>query len=167
MTATPSQKATARSLVAIAGEYAGVTEVGQNNRGANIDKWNLAAGAVVGSPWCASFVYHVLQAAGFKQKIVGAASCNNLVKYGRDHKLIVTEPQAGDVVVFAWDHVAPAFDHVGIVDQVVRTATSPSLGLTHTLLTIEGNTKQLHGRDGVFRRTRTVTPASCVFIRFL
>jgi hypothetical protein len=167
MTATPSQKATARNIVAVASEYAGVTEVGPNNRGAQIDKWNLAAGAGVGSPWCASFVYHVLQVAGFKQKIAGAASCNNLVKYGREHKLIVTEPKAGDVVVFAWDHVAPAFDHVGIVEQVVRTATSPTLGLTHTLLTIEGNTKPLHSRDGVFRRTRTVTPESVVFIRFL
>ena len=167
MTATPSAKAVARNTLSVAGEYAGVTEVGLNNRGPQVDKWNLEAGAVTGSPWCAAFVYHVLKQAGFKPKIAGAASCNNLVAYAREHKLVVTEPQAGDVVAFAWDHVAPAFDHVGFVEIGKRTATSATLGKTFTLQTIEGNTKPLHGRDGVFRRERTVTPQSVVFMRFL
>ena len=167
MTTTASVKATARRIIASAEAHAGVTEVGPNNRGKLIDKWNTDAGAALGSPWCASFVYHVLRSSGFTQKIAGAASCNNLVRYGRDHKLIVTEPQAGDVVVFAWDHVKPEFDHVGIIEHVVRTATSPTLGKTYTLQTIEGNTRPLHGRDGVFRRQRTITPKNVVFIRFL
>ena len=164
---TETAKATARRTISAAGTYAGTTEVGANNRGKLIDLWNTEAGAPLGSPWCASFAYHVLRQSGFTKKIAGAASCNQLVKYGREHKLIVTEPQAGDVVVFAWDHVKPEFDHVGFIELVKRTATSSTLGKTYTLQTIEGNTRALHGRDGVFRRTRTVRPAAVVFMRFL
>ena len=164
---TETAKAAARRTISAAGAYAGTTEVGANNRGKLIDLWNTEAGAPLGSPWCASFAYHVLRQSGFKSKIAGAASCNQLVKYGREHKLIVTEPQAGDLVVFAWDHVKPEFDHVGFIELVKRTATSSTLGKTYTLQTIEGNTRALHGRDGVFRRTRTVRPAAVVFMRFL
>ena len=164
---TTPMSAIAWRTISTEATYAGTTEVGANNRGKLIDLWNTEAGAPLGSPWCASFAYHVLRQSGFTKKIVGAASCNNLVKYGQKHKLIVTEPQAGDLVVFAWDHVNPEFDHVGVIEFVKRTTTSSTLGKIHTLQTIEGNTKALHGRNGVFRRTRTVRPAAVVFMRFL
>ena len=105
-----------------------------SNRSGIIDAWNKAAAAPMGSPWCASFVRDGWLAGGITP--LGNAACEdwhqNAIRTGR----FTGSPVPGDVVLYSFG--GGAADHCGIVVRV-----------TPTVLTVEGNTNEAGGREGV------------------
>jgi CHAP domain-containing protein len=107
---------------------------GSNSSGL-IDQWNEAAGAPVGSAWCASFAREAWAANGVSP--LGDASCEGWHKQAKLAGRFVLTPGIGDVALFSF--VTPGVaDHAGIVVRV-----EPSV------CTVEGNTNESGGREGV------------------
>lgn len=120
----------------------GTKEEGGKNRGHQIDLWNRDAGAAIGSPWCASWVYGQFKVAcavfGVPNPCpltAGALKMWHLAPESARRPL----PAPGDV--FVLDTGDPGgFGHVGLVEAV-----SPD---NNTLTTLEGNTNEEGSRDG-------------------
>jgi hypothetical protein len=117
----------------------GTSEVGGNNRGPKVDKWERKYG-MVGQPWCGIFVGTVLQRAGVKgitSRVASVAAIEQDAQAGRNgfsswHS--ARNARKGDAVTFA------SHSHVGFVTKVDRRR-----GIVYT---IEGNT----GTGNVARR---------------
>lgn len=126
---------------------------GSGNRGPEVDRYNLAAGAALGSPWCASF-----------------KTCM-LLDSGADHGELPPDPAS----VHAWLAWAKAKDLVlglpvrGSVGLIIESAAYGHLVSVSEyepggeVRTIEGNTNPGGSREGygVFRRTRPVSQFHC------
>lgn len=146
------------NLIATAAKYIGVTEVGPDNRGRDVDRFLTIAGTATGQPWCAAFVYAVTRQAGYHPGVRWPASCRSWVAWGIEHRAVRTTPRRGDLVVFDWDGDGPD-DHIGFVEKVHK------VGPVVSLTTIEGNTRVTgKRRDGVYRRTRVIRRSRVVFI---
>lgn len=121
-----------------------------SNRGPEIDKWNRAAGAPVGTAWCMAFQHAAF--ATFGKQLGGWASVESFIRWAKAHGYEVTGPAPGDLVCFDWENNRWA-DHVGIVEKRFG-GTFPGGRFVGRLQTIEGNTG-----DAVRRRTRWVKNA--------
>lgn len=115
--------------------YVGTTETpGSPNRGLLVDRWNLAANGLVGEPWCMSFMHAMFKACGVT--LGGWAGVENFLQWATRHGYEVSRPFRGDLVCFDWNSDR-WYDHVGIVDRVLVTATGGRP--PYVIRTVEGN----------------------------
>lgn len=152
-----------------AAKYVGVTEHPPgSNRGALIDRWNVAACGILGVYWCASFVHGMFLEIGVT--LPGGASVLNVRAWAQSVGDIVKRPRRGDLACFefgegAWDYG----DHIGHVERVLALRWSGGK-FTGWIQTVEGNTQsgtagsQSNG-GGVFRRRRWVRGIGAQFVR--
>ncbi len=130
------------ALLAAARATLGTKEEGGKNRGHQIDGWNRDAGAALGSPWCAAWVYgmHKVAAAllGIPNpcpRTAGALKMWHMAPESSRRPL----PAPGDV--FVLDTGDPGgFGHVGIVEAVTPDG--------NTIVTLEGNSNEAGSREG-------------------
>lgn len=148
VTATTAEKWAAMSLgeraLHAAASCVGIRETGRN-RGQQIDKWNRAAGAPLGSAWCASFVTGMATAAGCRRLPKFPARVRSWADpaFGLDRH---SEPKRERL--FYWLNPNKT-GHIGFVTRVLPFGF---------FATIEGNTDDAGSRegDGVRRRVRSV-----------
>lgn len=149
-------------LIGIASSQVGVQEVGGNNRGPEIVKYQRATWLDPDAwPWCAAFICwciqqwiskpgvfeiiptHAQSPETWRPQTAGAHDFNN---WAKAHQVqIIPENAAtlpGDLVIFD-------FSHIGMIEL-------PSDSGSEMIHTIEGNTNGEGSRDGggVYRKTR-------------
>lgn len=141
-------------LLAVANSQVGVTEIGGNNKGAQIDEYEKATWIDHSKawPWCASFVCWCIQQASedypipFKRPTTPRAF--EFAEWGKAQGLeVIDEPKSvrrGDIVIFK-------YSHIGIAES-----DSNREGKFNS---IEGNTGSRSQRDGdgVYRKLRPVS----------
>jgi len=138
------------ALANIAGSFVGVTEVGGDNRGPDVEQFQKAVdGKASGEPWCMAFIMFCIQRAEAETGILSAVFRSELVKHvwdhsPDDHKSQV--PTMGSLII--WQYGDSGLGHAGIVEAVLRDQVQ----------TIEGNTGPGAGvqreGDGVYRKVR-------------
>lgn len=126
-------------------KYVGTREM-PNNRGDQIDAWNLAAGAPVGSPWCASFVCAVIKETVNRfhihpNKLLFVRSAHVKTMWNQNKTLRERYPKVGFIAVY--QRRGTTLGHCGLVISV-------DAKLEHMEL-VEGNTSdgQTVDREGV------------------
>lgn len=158
-----------RAELAAASQH--IREVGGNNRGPEVKKFLAEVGLPEGYAWCDAFQSYEEHAAAGKRLPIESASVG--VTYGVALKLgwTVDRPRRGDLVLYDFDGNGQANDHIGVIVRVLHLpGTKGTLFGRYLLRTVEGNTgsgqagSQTDG-DGVYVRTRSVTPKSVRFIR--
>lgn len=129
-------------LLAAARSQLGVVEVGGENRGPSVSKYQAATTVPgTGWPWCQAFVRWCMDQAGILRDGYRGAYVPDFERWARVVKLWRTgRPRAGWAIVFG------GTGHVGIVEKV--TTTLSGRVKVHT---IEGNAS-----DGVRRMTYDV-----------
>ncbi len=153
--------------VVVARSQVGVVEVGGANRGRAVEAYQRSVGIPPGSAWCAAFVRWVLDHADADVVDARGASIESGVATvwlrghgtipARDVQRGLRRPPRGSVVV--WRRGATWQGHLGLLDWWDRGCGE----------TVEGNTSrgtagsQREG-DGVWARTRCLSPASYVRI---
>ncbi|MGV9925668.1 CHAP domain-containing protein [Nocardia rhamnosiphila] len=137
----------AGSTLEVARSQLGLTE-GSGNR--------VNAPYNINNAWCASFTSWVWDQAGYNvdwtNKNYVPAIWNDAVGEGWNRQSI-NQAQPGDLIVFDWKSDGTP-DHIGIVESV-------SGGVIHT---IEGNTGNGSGPDGVLRKERPISAGNIVGI---
>jgi hypothetical protein len=144
--------------LAIAASQIGVREqLLGSNRGAAGEAYLRSAGLPGGNPWCASFVYWCIRQAakalGETTPYVQSGGCVVVEEWAKAHGILSTVPEPGDVFL---EYGVPLgethrrADHTAFVTSVVGK----------TFRTVEGNTNDNGGREGigVFARTRMAGP---------
>lgn len=145
-------------VVATAAKYLYVRE--SNNRSLEVDRWNSAVRAPLGSPWCATFVSGILTEAEATWPRTRTAWARGFLdrRTSKTANAVLTgvyAPRGGDIVIWT---------------RRTRTGTAGHIGFVETWRgrsgqTIEGNTSsgaagsQWNG-NGVYRRNRAVQPYS-------
>ncbi len=123
-----------------------------SNRGPQVDAYNQAAGAPIGSYWCASAVGRWWRDAGWAVP-PGYASCDHWMQWAKDHGRFSAVPVVGAAVLYG---VPGDARHIGLIVRV-----SP------LVLSVEGNTT-VEGanfgasRNGVAVSLKEVTKADPV-----
>lgn len=96
-----------------------------------------------GVKWCAIFVSWVYATAGYPLEPIdsakGYASCQDGDVYWRDHQELTDTPQAGDIMLYAWDSDGRC-DHTGVFYQWLEGNES--------FLAYEGNTSRDNNSNG-------------------
>lgn len=143
-------------LVSIAKTFVGVTEIGGDNRGPQVEAFQRALGTpAVGQAWCVDFVQFCVKTVdeqlGTQTVLAPTQSALQLWK-DTDALAMTSDPEVGAVAI--WQHYddagkPTALGHAGIVIEVV----------SDTLFkTVEGNTGPSQGvereGDGVYEKTR-------------
>ncbi|RYX84193.1 hypothetical protein EON83_10885 [bacterium] len=161
------------ALVSIAMRYDGVREEPRgSNRGPMVEKFQavtiLAKKDRTGWPWCAAFMAFI-----FKElwKELGiqtpcffpmTASCDELLRWARDKKILHTTPQKYDVFLSINPKNENDAVHTGLVSVVQSDGE---------IETIEGNTNTAGSREGigvfVFKGGSAKSPKGRVYIRWL
>lgn len=125
----------------------GVREINHSNTGPQVDQYLKAAGEPTGEPWCAAFgVWCIKQACallGLPYPCIVSGYCPDWFDWGRQHGILRTSPQAGDIgLVDEGNGYHHYFLVVAVGDGFVKT--------------IEGNTNDNGSRegDGVYNRHR-------------
>lgn len=142
-----------RELIREAERWIGTTEVGGNNKGEAVARFQKAVdGKAQGEPWCACFVQFCISevVASFQPTLVMAKSEHCMTIWSRTsgvHRY--KSPKPGYIVI--WNYEGTANGHIGIVTRVIDE---------FTIETIEGNTSPDDNRieregDGVYRKIRT------------
>lgn len=108
----------------------------------------------INDAWCASFASWVWDQAGYDvdwtNKNYVPAIWNDAIGMGLNRDS-VTQAQPGDLIVFDWEGDGTP-DHIGIVESVNGG----------TISTIEGNTSNGNGPDGVLRKERAISTGNIV-----
>lgn len=156
-------------LVQQAASQVGVREIGGNNCGADVRRYQRATWLEPGPwPWCAAFVAWCLREALLSKEgmlylganLIDAWRCRDASAFGwiqwaQARRLDVLPntvlPMAGDIVVFDFNGPAIGGGHIGIVEISATDRTR--------IATIEGNTNGQGDResvagDGVWRKVR-------------
>jgi hypothetical protein len=141
-------------LIATAQGFMGVREHGGNNRGQMVELFLAGVKQGPGAPWCAAFVHHAGYWSHFDSAagrsfwpLPATASCFLLGAFAEQNRVLVDQPQAGDV--FLQFNVALArFAHTGIIISVDRVNDRPSGRPWYDCTTIEGNTNEEGSREG-------------------
>jgi len=142
-----------RELILEAEKWVGIHEVGGNNRGPEVERFQKAVdGRAEAEAWCASFVQ-------FCMKEVATRLSATQVAFPSEHCFTIwamtgkmhcyASPKAGYLVI--WKYEGTSNGHVGIVSRVIDEST---------IETIEGNTSPegktiVREGDGVYRKTRS------------
>jgi hypothetical protein len=131
-----------------------------SNRGPEIDEWNRRAGVQVGSFWCMSFAWSMVddaaKALGLPNPIFRTASCSRLFNWARAHGRIVAKPDPGDIFLCIGGEYGHY--HTGFVAGPVAKGR---------FVTIEGNSNTSGSPNGVavVRRPQGRPLASCHYVR--
>lgn len=144
--------------------WAGIHEIGGNNRGQLVEIFLRRSGLPPGNPWCMAFVQFCREMVDGFLDTVGASDQISKMPRGA-HCMTIwntclpdlksSEPSVGSVVI--WDHPGTANGHTGIV---VFVSDDKSI-----FQTIEGNTSpggagdQRDG-DGVYLKSHRTQPVS-------
>ena len=139
-----------QSIIQTAASQDGVKENPPNSNKNIYGQWY----GMDGVRWCAIFVSWVFNKAGHplgkidSQK--GYHYCPSAYNYWRRNKMLTSDPQPGDIVLFDWDGDALS-DHTGIFNQWINK------GVTFTAW--EGNTSPTNDSNGgkVSLRTRSMS----------
>lgn len=114
-----------------------------------------------GVAWCAIFVSYCYDKAGYPIKGMGFtkgfAGCQTAYAYFKKNKLLVDDPQPGDIVLFDWNGDG-RFDHTGIFLEEVDK---------YTFRTIEGNTSFTSDSNGGSVMCRSRKYRNTVFARIV
>jgi hypothetical protein len=150
--------ATARTAL----NYVGVTELGGNNKGQMVERFQRAVdGRAYGEPWCMAFVQYCLDEAKDMVEFMFQMSLPKSEIKESEHCMTVwnkspvtlqkLNPEIGDIVIWQkYDHRTPTTSgHTGIVVNVWNETT---------IQTVEGNTSNKSQRDGdaVESKTRSI-----------
>ena len=152
-----------RSLVSVARSWVGITELGGNNKGQMVERFQRAVDQKAsGEPWCMAFVQFCMiesrrlcedifaQSFNVSDKIFKTEHC--LTAWNRTDKFQRIEKPIPGALIF-WQKyrhdIGTTSGHVGIVSKILDD---------DTVLTIEGNTNDGSGvvrdGDGVYELTR-------------
>lgn len=155
-----------RLLVWSARLWVGMTEVGGNNRGQVVERFQRAVdGKASGEPWCAAFALFCVDMVDGLAAIIGGGEPSAL--YRSEHvqtiwlrspeTLRLPRPQPGCMMLWQhWKGGQPTqAGHIAVVAEVVDE---------HTVRTLEGNTGAPMGLgqgveregDGVYERVRSI-----------
>ena len=141
----------------IANSFVGVTELTNNNDGAEVEMFQKSVNLKKGNAWCGAFVGYCLNTANVvnpktRSGLARNYKHKNSIK-ANDVLIGKTKVPNGSLVI--WEKGTTIFGHVGFVANWEK----------HHGTTIEGNTSS--GRsgsqsdgDGVYRRYRTIMPAN-------
>jgi len=133
-------------IIQIATQEIGITELPANSNLTKYGKWfGLDA-----QPWCAIFCSWVYDQAGHPMEALGFSRGFASVPMALEKWQKITEPKAGDLVIFDWNRDKSP-DHVGLfVEWLDKTAG--------TFETIEGNTSVSNNSNGgaVMKRQRNM-----------
>lgn len=151
-------------LVELAESFVGVTEVGGENRGPEVEAFQKAVdGKAQGEPWCMAFLMYCVQKTEQETQLMSAIFRSESVKQvwdfsPDDHKSKL--PSVGSIMV--WQYGTTGMGHAGLVTAIAGELVE----------TIEGNTGAGPGvvreGDGVFKKTRPLADVGKMnFIGFL
>lgn len=122
-----------------------------SNTGRMVSQYLSSVGLAPGYPWCAAFVYWVIEFAGWVLRMtelpfIRTASCEMIRRWAEENDLLRSHPVPGDVFLYVASGRA---SHTGFVTSVN--------GVRFT--TIEGNTNLGGSREGigVFQRSRPLS----------
>lgn len=129
----------------------GITEVGADNFGPMVERFQKTIGDAKGEPWCLSFIQSCVayvESFGFKSDLFPTEHCLTAWTNSRLRRPLVPEP--GDVVLYHLEGTTKG--HAEIV-----TAWLPKL---YSIETIAGNTSAANGMieregDGVYTKSRS------------
>lgn len=137
--------------------WLGTKESG-NNRGSEVDQFNLAVAGQVGEPWCMSFaqfcIEQVEKKTGVQSKVFDSAHCMTVWNQS-PKECKVPSPVPGALMV--WNFVGTTSGHVGVVQKQLPDTR---------IDTIEGNTGSgnpddvVREGDGVYERSRARSGSS-------
>ena len=140
-------------IVEIAIGEIGIEEVPANSNLTKYGEWFGFDGVA----WCGIFVSYCYYLAGYPLKHLGFkkgfAGCQTAMAYFKQHNMITTDPQPGDLVFFDWNNDG-RFDHVGIFLSWNG----------NNFFDIEGNTSLTNQSNGgqVMKRDRNTKHATFV-----
>jgi hypothetical protein len=134
-------------LIELMREHIGLREEGEN-RGELIDKFNLASGVPVGSPWCLSLIQYLVAQVdyelGLKNKLPKTASVMYL--WGNCANKLLCGPEPGTLVIwqmYSKSGFPTSAGHVGVISHRVSSEVIQS---------IEGNTRGVDPASGIIDR---------------
>jgi hypothetical protein len=142
-----------KELILEAEKWVGIHEVGGNNRGPEVERFQKAVdGRAEAEAWCAAFVQFCMKEVATRLSATQVAfpSEHCLTIWARTGKMHCnSSPKAGYLVVWKYDGTSNG--HIGIVSRVIDE---------FTIETIEGNTSPedktiVREGDGVYRRSRS------------
>ncbi|MCJ7521604.1 MAG: CHAP domain-containing protein [Dehalococcoidia bacterium] len=142
-----------RELILEAEKWVGVHEVGGNNRGPEVERFQRAVdGRAEAEAWCAAFVQFCMKEVATRLAATQVAfpSEHCLTIWARTSKIhCAASPKSGYLVIWKYDGTSNG--HIGIVSRVIDE---------FTIETIEGNTSPedktiVREGDGVYRKTRS------------
>jgi len=142
----------------IAKKQVGVREK-PGNRGREVAAYLAAVGLGEGHPWCAAFVIWCIREAGKKLgldcPLPRDGRCQKLAEWAAARRCLFDSPAVGDVFVLMGSE--GRFSHTGFVAALGKGSVE----------TIEGNTNEKGGREGVgvFKRKRKLG-AGLRFVRW-
>jgi hypothetical protein len=119
------------------------------NRSARIDSYNLAAGVVVGSYWCASACGAWWREAGYAVP-AGYASCDNWMAWAKATKRWRTVPELGSAVLYGKGTDAK---HIGLIVRL-----QPQVLSVEGNTTIEGSAFEPNGTAVALKRVAAPDP---------
>ena len=141
----------AARVLELAAAEVGVREEGGRNCGPRVEQYLAAVGLPAGNPWCAAFVYYVLDKAARELNMrTGCPRTGKVARMWRRATIWRSQrPAPGMVFIHLEKPEDPeSIGHCGIVTDVAGTH----------ILSIEGNTNQEGSRegDGVYRKQRRI-----------
>lgn len=149
------------TLVAIARQFLGVKEVGGNNMGPMVERFQRAVdGKAAGEPWCMAFVQfcimEVEEKLGIKSSLTRSEHCMNVWSQSA---VTLRSTQAGEGRIAIWRRPNSLQGHTGIVSGWETVGV---------FKTIEGNTGPARGvnrdGDGVFEKSHLYHEEKVPFI---
>jgi len=139
-------------VIAAASSFVGLGE-DRDHGGQMVELFLREVGQPAGHAWCAAFVHHVgywshydHRAARSSWPLPATASCYVLADFARRNKLLVTEPQPGDVFLSYFPELK-RYAHAGIVVSVDQRSGSGEDAVC-VCTTVEGNTNHDGAREG-------------------
>lgn len=135
----------------VAASQLGVREIGNTNRGEEVDAYLLSTGNGPGYPWCAAYVYWCIERMARELRIevpfLKSAYCPTISNWARGNSILFEKPEPGDVFLLYLPYKGKVTArHTGFVEKVEGGQ----------FVALEGNTNLDGSRDGygVFRRER-------------
>lgn len=137
-------------IVNIAKNEIGNGELGGNNKGKHVQKYNKGLEAA----WCAGFVSWVLATDGYRS-LTYSRSAKAIYNEAKKKNMTVTNPKRGDLIVFWRESPKSWKGHIGIVEKVSNGK----------IYTIEGNVGKFPSKVSRFNYDINDIPRLLGFVR--
>lgn len=117
-----------------------------SNRGPDVDRFNLLAGAALGSPWCASALTANLVDSGVDRGDLpdNAASVHAWLDWAKEQERVLDQPVRGCAFVMIF---SPTEGHMGMIASVENGSIDDLSGNTNSDGSREGYEIARHTRD--------------------